>query len=153
MGQAPYPVTSPRRGRPWHLWGIATLFFALYVGGAWDFTNLLEPRVSYIEGQGWGAPAVDYFTDYPLPAHVLWGVSIVSGLVAAVLLLLRSRTAVVAAAIAAASQLALLVVTFSFMGRWEVLPAFTHAWDLGIGAVATGVWLYARRMRRSGVLG
>lgn len=83
---------------------------------------------------------------------MLWGLSIVAGLIAPILLLVRARTAVLAAAVAAASQFALLVVTFSFMGRWEALPTSTHAWDLGIGAVATGLWLYARQARRSGIL-
>ena len=138
--------------RPWHVWPVSMVAFFTYVMGAYDFvlTAALDP--GYFSAQGYGPAAVAYFTDYPLVPRVLWTVNIAAGLLAPVLLLARSRRAAASAALAAAAQLLLLLATFSVMGRWSALGPFIAIFDVIIGLMTVGLWLYCRRMTARGVL-
>ncbi|QVQ53055.1 hypothetical protein J4H86_04420 [Spiractinospora alimapuensis] len=144
--ERPRPGGRPSRA-PWHLWVVGVAMFALYAAGAWDYVNLLEPRVAYIESQGWGAEAVAYFSDYPGAVQVLWTLNVAAGLAGPVLLLLRSRYAAPVAATAAGALALLMVITFTFMDRWAALGAFTNLWDVGILVLTLAFWWYCHATR------
>jgi hypothetical protein len=138
--------------RPWHLWVVALLGAALYVGGARDYLLILAGDTEYISGQ-FGPGGVAYFADYPFALRVLWTVNIVTGLLLPCLLPALSRWAVPVAVVSAAAQAVLLVVTFGFRDRWDALGAATSWFDLGIGVFAVLVAVYCWVMRRRGKLG
>ncbi|MFD0557055.1 hypothetical protein FB566_2310 [Stackebrandtia endophytica] len=133
---------------PWHAWVISIVVIALQIGGIWDYLQLLEPNVDYVESKGWGSAGVEYFTDYPLPLRILWTLTLLAGTVAPVLLLVRSRFAGVSALTAALAQALLMAITLGFMGRFGALGGFTAAWDAGIIAAYVAFWLYCRQIVR-----
>lgn len=125
---------------------------ALYLAGARDYLNLLEPDVGYIHSQGWGDDAIAYFTDYPVFVKIIWTLNVAAGLIAPVLLFFRSRHAVGAALIAISAQVVLMAITFAFLGRWAALGAFTNLWDFGIALLTLAFWWYCRTMLKRSVL-
>ena len=133
---------------PWHAWVISIAVIALQVGGIWDYLQLLEPNVDYVESKGWGFAGVAYFTDYPIPLRILWTSTLLAGTIAPVLLVARSRFAGVAALTAGLTQALLMAITLGFMGRFSALGGFTAAWDAGIIAVYVGLWVYCRHISR-----
>jgi hypothetical protein len=145
------PDHTLRRARSWHLWAVALLTLALYLGGARDYLLILAGDTDYMTRQ-FGPDGVAYFTGYPLALRVIWTINVVGGLVAACLLLALSRWSVPAAVTSAAAQAVLLVVTFGFRDRWAALGAATSWFDLGIGVVAALIAWYCWRMRRRGLL-
>lgn len=136
-----------RFSRPWHLWAVAVVMFALYLGGARDYLLILIGDTDYIEGQ-FGPDGVAYFTDYPTVCRIVWTINILGGLTAPILLVLRSRWALPTAVIAAAAQIVLLLVTFTFLDRWAMLGAATSWFDIGIAAATILFAVYCWAIRR-----
>lgn len=143
MSSAP-DGTPPRR--PWHLWVVAFLVLALYVGGARDYLLILTGDTGYIREQ-FGAGGLDYFADYPIPLRLIWTLNIIGGLFAPILLVVRSWWAHRTAAVSAGAQLVLLVVTFALLDRWSMLGAMTSWFDTGIGVLTVLFAVYCWVMR------
>lgn len=137
---------------PWHLWLVAVFFILLSVAGAYDYLMLLDLNEAYFDAQNWGNSQITYFTDYPLLPRIFWTINIGSGLVAPTLLLLRSRWAEWLALIYVASQVCLLLITFGFMNRWNMLGPQMATFDILITLMMFGLYLYCRRMSARGTL-
>lgn len=120
--------------RPWHLWLVAIVVFALYVGGARDYLLIVLNDTDYMVRQ-FGPRGVVYFAEYPRLLRVVWTINILGGLIAPVLLLTRSRWSAPVAALSAAAQVMLLAVTFTFLDRWAALGPATSWFDIGVGLV------------------
>lgn len=144
------PSRTLRFARPWHLWAVALLTSALYLGGARDYLLILAGDTAYMTRQ-FGPDGIAYFTGYPLALRAIWTINVVGGLAAACLLLALSRWSVLAAVASAAAQ-AVLLVTFGFRDRWAALGAATSWFDLGLGVVAVLIAWYCWWMRRRGLL-
>lgn len=120
--------------RPWHVWLVSIIVFALYVGGARDYLLILMDDTDYIRGQ-FGQDGVIYFADYPLILRIIWTVNILGGLLAPVLLIARNRWAFPVAVTSASAQVVLLIATFALLNRWAMLGTVTSWFDIGIGIV------------------
>lgn len=136
----------------WHLWVFGVVMLVLYLIGARDYVLTHMQSEEYFADLGYGQAQIDYFTDYPVPLAIVWAINLVTGLAAAVLLLLRLRWATGLALSAAVSQLILMLVTFGFMNRWEILGPRLSIVDVGVWVLTAGLWLYCRAMRRRRVL-
>lgn len=143
---------APRIRAPWHLWVTGLVILGLYLIGARDFLLARSLDTGYFAELGYGPAQVAYFTDYPVVPAILWGINIVTGLLAAVLLLLRSRWATASAFTAATSQLVLIVITFGFMHRWAILGPRLSIVDIIVCILTIGLCLYCAAMRRRHVL-
>lgn len=148
-------MTTPERDqparRPWHLWLVTVTFFALNVGGARDYALILSQNTDYIL-QNFGPGGVGYFTDYPVVLRLLWTLNIAGGLIAPLLLVARRSWSVPVAVVAAGAQILLLLITFTFRDRWQVLGNLTSWFDIGVGAIAVFFGWYCWLMYRRGVL-
>ncbi|WP_181350245.1 hypothetical protein [Thalassobacillus sp. CUG 92003] len=137
---------------PGHLWVVAIFFICLYAIGAYDYVMSLKVNAAYFSTQNYGEDHVAYFSDYPLIPLIFWTATIFIGLVAPLLLLFRLRWAVTAAFISGASQLCLVIITFGFMGRWDVFGPMLSLFDLLILLLTLCFFLYCRALSNRGVL-
>ena len=138
---------------PWHLWvvGLLGLLFTLF--GAYDYTMSQLGDRDYIaaamEPMGVNADdAVAYFSGFPLWADFVWAL----GVWGAVLLLLRSRFAVPAFIVSLVELV--LSNAYSLTNPMEGMTdsAATYVAVAVVAAVMVALTVYARRMRRRGVL-
>ncbi len=83
---------------------------------------------------------------------VFWTLNVFSGLMAPILLHIRSRWAVQVALVSSVSILALELITFAFMDRWNILGPWISLFDIGILILTFGLFFYCRVMTRRGVL-
>ncbi|GGS62176.1 hypothetical protein GCM10010156_21230 [Planobispora rosea] len=149
----PTTAENPRRGRaPWHLWVVGLFMLALYIGGARDYVLTLTLNPDYMAAQGYAEPQIGYFTDYPFGLGVLWTLNVTGGLASATASILRSRWAVPLALMTALAQLVLLILTFAFRDRWDILGPSMSLFDIGVGVLSFLFWWYCRVMLSRAVL-
>ncbi|WP_191897064.1 hypothetical protein [Planomonospora parontospora] len=125
---------------------------ALYIGGARDYALTLTLNPGYLAAQGYAEPQIGYFADYPFGLGVLWTLNIAGGLASAAASLLRSRRAVPLALTTALAQLVLLILTFAFRDRWDILGPSMSLFDIGVGVLSLAFWWYCRVMLNRTVL-
>jgi len=140
--QADHRATGTRL--PWHAWVLGVLVLAVYLGGAWDYVNLILLNDDYFAAQGWGREAKAYFTDYPVPTRVLWTLNVAAALAAPVLLFARSHWTASVALVSTLAQAVLMTVSFIFMGRLHALGPAVAAFGVGILLLTATFWLYCR---------
>ncbi|HEX7659863.1 MAG TPA: hypothetical protein VF444_10300 [Pseudonocardiaceae bacterium] len=134
------PTRTTRR--PWHLWVVAIVGFAVYVGGARDYLCIALGDTDYIEHQ-FGSGGVGYFTGYPIALRALWTLNIVTGLLAPILLVARSRWTPLVALAGAVAEVVLLVLTFTLRDRWTALGPTTAFFDIAIALLTAAIAWYA----------
>lgn len=145
-------ASADRPRAPWHLWLMGVVGLLLYAIAARDLVETMRMAESYFAEMGYGPAQVEYFTDYPVALRAVWGLQVLSGVAAAVLLMLRRRWAAPAGLVAVVLQLVMLAATFGAMDRWQALGPRLALTDLIITTWMVGFWLYARHQRRLGVL-
>lgn len=137
---------------PWHLWviGIATLLF--FAGGAWNYIAL-QYELEALAGM-MSAEQLAWFDAYPLWAHVAWAVSVWSAVAGSLFLLMRSMWAGVAFGFSLIAYLIASLWSFVLAQPQMTEIAGKNAiwFSLVIFVVILGSWLYARQMRKEGVL-
>lgn len=135
-----------------HLWIVgaaATLWNAF---GCFDYLMTQTRNAQYLAN--FTDPQRVYFESFPVWMEAVWAFGVWGGMAGSLLLLARSRHAVTAFAVSLAG---LAVSTFYQYGLSSPPPEMNSggmmAMNLVIWAVATGLLIYALRMRRQGVLG
>ena len=143
-------TTSAAARTPKHLWAIGLLSLAWNAFGAVDYTmtNLRDP--DYL---GKFSPQMVQVLDL-MPVWVIaaWALGVWGAVAGSVLLLLRSRFAVHAFGV---SLMGLASSTFYQFGARipeELRTSDMNAMTLVIWIAAVGLFLYAARMRREGIL-
>lgn len=145
------PRTTRNTRAPWHLWvigGIALLWNAM---GARDYVMTQTKNEAYMSG--FSPEQLAFF--YSIPAWVVsaWAIGVWGGVLGALLLLLRRRLAVW---VFLASLMGMIVTTFRNYFLADGMDIIGDAFSLGFTAViflfALGLFLYARAMRKRGVL-
>lgn len=136
---------------PWHLWVIGALALLWNAMGAFDYVMTKTKNAAYMSA--FTPEQLAFF--YGLPAWVVatWAIAVWGGVLGALLLLLRRRLAV---EVLLASLLAMVVTTIHNYGLSNGMAVIGDAFSLGFTAViflvALGLFLYARTLRRRGVL-
>lgn len=138
-------------GTPRHLWvvgGIALLWNAM---GAFDYLMTQTRNESYMSS--FSPQQLEFF--YGLPAWVVcaWAVGVWGGVLGSLLLLLRKRLAMW---VFLASLTGMVLATFRnyvLANGMEIMgDAFSLAFTAVIFLAALGLFVYARAMRKRGVL-
>lgn len=145
-------MTGPRN-RPWHLWIIGPLALIWSGLGATDYLLVTLRQPSYLNL--FSPDQVAFFTGLSLQAKALWAAAVWASVAGALGLLMRESWAPLALALAfffGLGQTTWLVV-LSDPGLLDVAGAVS-AQVLIVGlAVMLLLWLYARSLRKRGVLG
>ena len=149
-GMSESQVTRNARA-PWHLWvigGSALLWSAM---GAMDYVMTQTKNEAYMSG--FTPQQLAFFYSFPAWVVSAWAIGVWGGVLGAVLLLVRRRLAVW---VYLASFMGMVVITFHNYLLSNGMDVVGDAFSLGFTAViflfALGLFLYARAMRKRGVL-
>ena len=144
---------NARTATPTHLWivGVVSLIWNCF--GAYDYLMTRLRNTDYLSQMGNPQAMLDYIDSFPLWAQAGWGFGVWGALLGSILLLMRSRHAVLAFLISLIG--AVLSLGYQMLGppgpaeftegMMAIVPFF-------IIAIALALFLYARAMRRKGVL-
>ncbi len=131
---------------PWHLWVVGGLLFLMNAPAAFGFVATIIRFEPYLAN--FPEETLSYYNNAPLWMYVMWGVSIVGGLIGSVLLLMRRSIAVPVTAVAWICS----VVAVAYA---VVNPAPDGGSPLFMAAVimiALLILIYMRWLQRRGVL-
>lgn len=135
---------------PKHLWivGIVTLLWNLM--GAYDYLMTQTRNEAYM-GK-FTQPQLDYFYGVPVWFEFFWALAVWGGVLGCVLLLLRRGLALPVFAVSFVSMVITTIYSFGLSDGMQVMGTMGFVFSLVIFLVALGLVLYARAMRRRGVL-
>ncbi len=138
---------------PWHLWVIGILALLWNAGGAYDYILIKTRNADYFAAMT--AQHIAYLDAFPLWVGMAWALGVWGSVVGAFLLLLQSRFASTAFAVSLVGMTGNLIygLALSEISMLDVAGSFAMTFSLAIILIALGLWLYARRMTRAGVLG
>lgn len=138
---------------PLHLWIIGGLSLAWNLIGAADYT-LTQTRTGFYIAQ-FTPEQISYFTSFPTWVVAAWATAVWTSVAGSLLLLLRSGWAVAFFALSLAAMLVTTLHNYVLDDvRLSDIAGPEALWfSLAIAAVALGEWLYARKMRQTGVIG
>jgi hypothetical protein len=137
---------------PWHLFLVAILFLLIYSIGAYDYIQIQNHNLEYINSIKSKGNLVDYFSNYPAVFNILWTINVFGGIAAALMLLLRTKWVVWVALAVLISKLILDGSTFLFRDRWEIFGPQLALTDIAVLVISAGFFFYCRRMMRGGFL-
>ncbi|MDP4145406.1 MAG: hypothetical protein Q8936_13135 [Bacillota bacterium] len=144
--------TEIRKKTPWHLWIISIFFIFIYAYGVYDYFMMLGHNVDYYNARGYGENVVKYFTNYPIPFLILYTTNVLTGLLAPILLLFKKKIAASIALVSAVSDTLLLILTFLFRNRLNVLGISIAIFDIGIAIITFGLYFYCNKMKERDIL-
>ena len=136
---------------PWHLWvvGIVSLLWNLV--GAMDFVMTESRNSSYLKE--FTSEQLDFFFGFPVWVVAAWGIAVWGGVVGSLLMLFRKALAV---CFFLASLICMILTTIHNYVLSNGLKVMGGVGPLIFSAVifliCVLLWLYARSMRRRGVL-
>ncbi|EKE45212.1 putative membrane protein [Oceaniovalibus guishaninsula JLT2003] len=140
------------RQPPWHFWPV------VFLGGLWHLFGCFDYLVTQYGAGFWTGPldAGERMFVETLPAWVegAWGIAVWGGLLGIVLMAARAAFAPLLLAVSAIATVVLTVwmIAFSIPSLGAVAGQGGIAVMLGACVAAILLWLYARRMRRTGVI-
>ena len=137
---------------PWHLWFIAIFFTFIYTNGIYDYFMMLGHNMYYYNAKGYGSAVVQYFTNYPIPYLILYTTNIFAGFLASIILLFKKKTATSVAFVSAISDTLLLILTFLFRNRLNVLGMNIALFDIGIAIITFGLYFYCNKLKEKDIL-
>lgn len=143
-------TTAAVRSTPLHLRVIGALAVLWNGFGAFDYLMTETRNEAYMSQ--FTAEQLDYFYGFPAWVVAFWALAVWGGLLGAVLLLLGKRLAVPVLLVSFGSMVVTFIHNFLLSEGMEVMGTGGAAFSVVIFAVALGLWLYARAMRRRGVL-
>ncbi len=131
--------------RPWHLWLISLFMVFMYSMGIYDLFMMLSHNAGYYASHGYGIAVVEYFTDYPIFSLLFWLANLLFGFLSPVFLWMKRFQLAARFALASAmADLILLIITFSFENRWNILGASIALFDFFILAITFGLYFYCK---------
>lgn len=138
---------------PLHLWIIASLSLFWNLIGAADYT-LTQMRADFYLA-GFTPEQIAYFTSFPAWVQGAWALAVWASVAGSLLLLARSGWAVAVFAFSFAAMLVTALHNYLLddVKLSDIAGPEAIWFSLAIAVVALGEWLYARRMRQTGVIG
>ena len=135
---------------PWHLWVVGVVSLLWNSGGAASYTMT---ELGMLEGMALPPEQLEYFSGFPAWAVAFWALGVWGCFFGSVALLFRSRLAVWLFGV---SIVGLVGVTI-FERAVAVVPASLQTqgqnlFALAIWVITIGLFFYAVRMKRAGVL-
>jgi uncharacterized membrane protein len=136
---------------PAHLWIVATLATVWNAFGAFDYIMTQTRNEAYLAN--FTDPQRIYFDSFPIWMEATWACGVWGGFLGALLLLLRSRYAVAAFAVSLLGLAVSTVYQYVLSSPPEdMMTGPMIGMNIVIWLIAIGLWWYAVRMRRAGVL-
>ena len=137
---------------PWHIWVVGIVTLAWNALGLFDYVMTQTRNPAYMAQF---TPAqLEYFYGFPLWVQLVWGGAVFFSVAGSILLLLRLR---LAAPVFGLAFLCMLLVSLHNYILDDVNPVAITGVEAAIfsgviAVVALLLWLYARAMRKRGVL-
>ena len=137
---------------PWHLWVVGVLTLLFNAMGGFDYIATQYGLDFYMSQ--FTPEQVEWFNSFPAWVEGAWALAVWSAVAGSLFLLMRSMWAGVAFAIALIAMIATAVHNFVLaeVTMPEVVGDEAIWFSLVIFAVTLVSWLYARQMRKRGVL-
>lgn len=137
---------------PWHLWviGIVTLIWNGFAAADYTMTQYeYEPYMSQFT-----AEQIDYFQSFPTWVQGSWALAVWLSVAGSILLLARSRFAGTALGLALIFMAATFIHNFFLddVRALDIMGQEAIYFTAVIIVIAVLLWLYARAMRKRGVL-
>lgn len=133
-----------KTGGKWHLWSIAIFMIFIYLMGVYDFFMMLSHNKAYYASHGYGQGVIKYFTNYPFYFMIFWIINLLAGFISPILLILKDEHSKNLALLSVIADMILLILTFTFRNRWNVLGSRIAVFDFFILAITFGLYLYCR---------
>ncbi len=141
-------VSMPRR--PMHLWIVGVVSLLWNAVGAFDYLMTQTANEAYMSS--FTPEQLEYFYGFSPFATAVWALAVWGSVLGSVLLLLRKGLAEPVFLIAFVSMVASTIQT-TVSGGWSIMGGVgAIAFSGVIFVVSLALWLYARAMRRQGVL-
>lgn len=134
----------------WHGVIFALVLLFLYTMGIYDFFMMLSHQEAYYLSKGFGASVHQYFTDYPLPALILWIGNLAGGLLAPILYLRKKPYACRTAYASFLFDLLLICFGAMFRERFRVFDGTVICFDIFILVVTFLFGVYLQRQGKRG---
>ncbi len=137
---------------PWHLWAIGGISLLWNAMGAFDYVMTQTKNASYLEM--FTPEQLEYFTSFPSWVVASWATAIWTAVLGSVLLLMRRRLAVFAFSVSFVAMVVTALHNFvlSSPNMIDISGVGAGVFSLAIFVVSALLLLYARGMRRGGVL-
>ncbi|MDH4036041.1 MAG: hypothetical protein OEX18_13870 [Candidatus Krumholzibacteria bacterium] len=138
-------VSTPR-----HLWIIGIVGLLWNIMGVVDYLMTQTRNETYMAK--FSAEELEYF--YGLPAWVVstWALAVWGGLLGTVLLLMRRKLAVHVFLVSLLCVVVTAIQNYGLSEGMEIMGATGMIFTVVIFAIALGLYLYAKKMARRGVL-
>lgn len=135
---------------PVHLWivGVVTLLWNLV--GAYDYLMTQTRNASYMAK--FTQEQLDYFYGFPAWVEAFWALAVWGGVLGSLLILLRKGLAAPVLLVSFVSMAITAVYNFGLSDGMKIMGTGGFIFTVVIFIVALGLWLYARTMKRRGVL-
>jgi hypothetical protein len=136
---------------PMHVWIVGIIALLWNAIGAFDYTMTETKNAAYLSA--FTPEQLAYFYGFPWWAIAAWAIAVWGGVLGSILLLLRRRFAVGVFLVSLVAMVTTTFYQYLLSNGLEVYPDVgTRAFTAVIFVVALGLFLYARAMRRRGVL-
>jgi len=137
---------------PWHLWAIGVIGLLWNAMGAFDYVMTQTKNAPYMEM--FTPEQLEYFTTFPTWVVASWAIAIWTAVLGSVLLLMRRRLAVFAFSVSFVAMVVTALHNFvlSSPNMIDISGVGAGVFSLAIFVVSALLLLYARGMRRGGVL-
>ena len=118
--------------------------------GAVDYLMTQTRNVDYMAR--FEPAQLEYFYGFPVWVESCWAIAVWGGVLGCVFLLMRRSWAVPVFLASLIAMVATAGYNFGFSNGMDVMGATGMGFTVAIFFIALGLWLYARAMRRLGVL-
>jgi hypothetical protein len=146
--QATIPPTAQSGWKRWAVGIVALLWNAM---GAFDYLMTQTKNADYMAN--FTPEQLEYFYAFPTWMVAAWALAVWGGVLGALLLLLRRRLAEPVFLVSFAAMVLTTLYSYVLSNGMEVFEgAGSHAFSALIFAVALGLYLYARHLRKRGLL-
>ncbi len=135
---------------PWHLWVVGIVSLLWNSGGAISYS---ATKLGMLESAGLPSDQIAYFSSFPAWASAFWALGVWGCFVGSALLLLRTKHAVTAFGISIVGLIGVTVYQRLFADIPEALQTIGNdLFAAAIWVITLGLFFYASRMKRAGVL-
>jgi hypothetical protein len=136
---------------PWHLWLVGLLAVLWNAMGAFDYLMTQTRNEAYMAR--FTPEQLEFFYGFPWWVVSFWAIAVWGSVLGSLLLLLRKRFAVEVFGVSLIAMVITTIHNYGFSGGYEVVGGVVPIlFSVLIFLIAFGLLLYARAMRRRGVL-
>ena len=135
---------------PWHLWVVGVVSLLWNAMGAMDHVMTMSKNEEYMSA--FTPEQLEYFYGFPGWLIVCWTVAVWGGVLGSLALLFRSHFAVPIFWASLVTMVATTIHNFLLTNGYEIMGTFGAIFSAVIFTIAVLLLVYARAMRKRGVL-